>query len=101
MGLFDRIFGAAPRQPAATVLSDDEQAIARYRYMLRTAPPEAIEQALNIRELQTGRRLIQNVQGASRAAPAQLAAELHTLGLTTRERSRSLAQADIAQTNLL
>ena len=45
MGLFDRIFGAAPRQPAATVPSDDEQAIARYRYMLRTAPPEAIEQA--------------------------------------------------------
>ena len=45
MGLFDRIFGAAPRQPAATVTSDDEQAIARYRYMLRTAPPEAIEQA--------------------------------------------------------
>jgi hypothetical protein len=44
MGLFDRIFGSAPRQPAAAP-SDDEQAIARYRYMLRTAPPEAIEQA--------------------------------------------------------
>ncbi|HYQ99381.1 MAG TPA: hypothetical protein VET86_04995 [Casimicrobiaceae bacterium] len=45
MGLFDRIFGDAPRQPAAPAPSDDEQAIARYRYMLRTAPPEAIEQA--------------------------------------------------------
>jgi hypothetical protein len=45
MGLFDRIFGGTPRQPAATVPSDDEQAIARYRYMLRTAPPEANEQA--------------------------------------------------------
>ena len=45
MGLFDRIFGAAPREPAAAASSDDEQAIARYRYMLRTAPPEAIEQA--------------------------------------------------------
>lgn len=45
MGLFDRIFGDTPRQPAPTGASDDEQAIARYRYMLRTAPPEAIEQA--------------------------------------------------------
>ena len=45
MGLFDRIFGETPRQPAAAGASDDEQAIARYRYMLRTAPPEAIEQA--------------------------------------------------------
>jgi len=45
MGLFDRILGDASRQPAPTASSDDEQAIARYRYMLRTAPPEAIEQA--------------------------------------------------------
>ena len=45
MGLFDRIFGDPPRQPAPTASSDDEQAIARYRYMLKTAPPEAIEQA--------------------------------------------------------
>jgi hypothetical protein len=45
MGLFDRMFGDAPRQPAATPSSDDEQAIARYRYLLKTAPPEAIEQA--------------------------------------------------------
>jgi hypothetical protein len=45
MGLFDRIFGGASREPAATAASNDEQAIARYRYMLRTAPPEAIEQA--------------------------------------------------------
>ncbi len=44
MGLFDRLRGDAPPAPAATP-SDDEQAIARYRYMLRTAPPEAIEQA--------------------------------------------------------
>ncbi len=45
MGLFDRIFGEAPHPPVAPTPSDDEQAIARYRYMLRTAPPEAIEQA--------------------------------------------------------
>jgi hypothetical protein len=31
--------GSAPRQPS------DKQALARYRYMLQTAPPDAIEQA--------------------------------------------------------
>ena len=54
MGFFDRLFGRgddpAPQPPArpanqpAGQLSD-EQAIARYRYMLQTAPPETIEQA--------------------------------------------------------
>jgi hypothetical protein len=50
MGIFDRIFGGreAPTggQPTQQPeLSEDEQAIARYRYMLKTAPPETIEQA--------------------------------------------------------
>jgi hypothetical protein len=43
MGLFGR---NPPRQfetPQAT--QDDEQALARYRYMLKTAPPETLEQA--------------------------------------------------------
>jgi hypothetical protein len=50
MGLFDRFgrndgtrgrtYEGRPVEP-----SEDEQALARYRYMLRTAPPEAIEQA--------------------------------------------------------
>lgn len=53
MGLFDR-FGrraASTQGPAADPVmptpaqSADDQAIARYRYLLRTAPPEAIEQA--------------------------------------------------------
>ena len=51
MGLFDRIFGRNARQavpgsrPSAFgSASADEQAVERYRYMLRTAPPEAIEQ---------------------------------------------------------
>jgi hypothetical protein len=38
MGFFDRF-----RNPQSS--PSDEQAIARYRYLLRTAPPEAIEQA--------------------------------------------------------
>jgi hypothetical protein len=53
MGIFDTMFGRdeAP-QPrpaglsrAGTAPSADEQALARYRYMLKTAPPETIEQA--------------------------------------------------------
>lgn len=56
MGLIDRLFGRRGaedrpvyRQPAPPAARGerlpDEQAIARYRYLLRTAPPEQIEQA--------------------------------------------------------
>jgi hypothetical protein len=53
VGILDRIFGrddvAQPRPQqgpgAGAPQSADEQAIARYRYMLKTAPPETIEQA--------------------------------------------------------
>jgi hypothetical protein len=49
MGIFDRILGGgqAPKPQEAWgrgTGSEDEQAVARYRYMLRTASPEAIEQ---------------------------------------------------------
>jgi hypothetical protein len=50
MGFLDRLFGnennAAPARPlAAYGLSEDAQALERYRYMMKTAPPETIEQA--------------------------------------------------------
>jgi hypothetical protein len=52
MGLFDRLrAGLGVQRPLHDLAAredeqrSDEQAIARYRYMLRTAPPEAIEQA--------------------------------------------------------
>ena len=44
MSLFGRN-KPAPQSEAAQAPSADEQAIARYRYMLKTAPPETIEQA--------------------------------------------------------
>jgi hypothetical protein len=53
MGFLDRLLGretigdlpAAPRSgPAPSAQSDDQRAVERYRYLLRTAPPEAIEQ---------------------------------------------------------
>lgn len=46
MSFFDRLFGA-PRDgtapAAAQPRSDDARAVERYRYLLQTAPPEAIE----------------------------------------------------------
>ena len=52
MGFFDRLFGteeqSAPQQNqrlrSAADRTDDEIAVERYRYLLRTAPPETIEQ---------------------------------------------------------
>jgi hypothetical protein len=51
MGFLDRLFGTSderstpppPQAPPARQLSDDELAIERYGYLLRTAPPESIE----------------------------------------------------------
>lgn len=44
MSFFDRLFGSARPEPAAAApRGDDERAVERYRYLLQTAPPEAIE----------------------------------------------------------
>ena len=53
MGFLDRLFGRTEEParrvedvpPAAPAADEDERAIERYRYLLRTAPPEQIEQA--------------------------------------------------------
>ncbi|MCU1444794.1 hypothetical protein [Cryobacterium sp.] len=49
MGFLDRLLGRPeqpeqPRRAAAPQRSEDEIAVERYRYLLRTAPPETIEQ---------------------------------------------------------
>lgn len=45
MGFFDRLFGREEQQqPARPQRTDDEIAVERYQYLLRTAPPETIEQ---------------------------------------------------------
>jgi hypothetical protein len=52
MDMLRRLFGgeepqapAARSRPGSREMSTDEQAVARYRYLLRTAPPETIEEA--------------------------------------------------------
>jgi len=51
MGFLDRLFGSTetdappvPRRAAGPAPTEDERAVERYRYLLRTAPPETIEQ---------------------------------------------------------
>ncbi len=44
MGFFDRLMGREEPQPSHPQRSDDEIAVERYEYLLRTAPPETIEQ---------------------------------------------------------
>jgi hypothetical protein len=46
MGFLDRLFGRESREPDDRAAStEDERALERYRYLVRTAPPERIEQA--------------------------------------------------------
>lgn len=47
MGLFERLFGPDALAPAGArraATSADERALERYRYLIRTAPPETLEQ---------------------------------------------------------
>lgn len=49
MGFLDRLFGTQEQDDAPATLrrrppTEDERAVERYRYLLRTAPPETIEQ---------------------------------------------------------
>jgi hypothetical protein len=47
MGFMDRFFGGgdARERSAGRVPPEDEQALERYRYLVRTAPPDRLEQA--------------------------------------------------------
>jgi hypothetical protein len=103
MSFLDRLLGRRPEsrdgspRPAATDLYDprvgpppsgqltDEQAVERYRYLLRTAPPEAIEAA--------------HAEAFARLTPEQrrlvlegLGADLPAQERTDRDDQRSLAR---------
>ena len=89
MGFFDWLFGRREEsrtQPAVTTygsrggeqqLSDaDERTLQRYRYMLRTAPPETLEQA--------------HQEAFAKLTPAQRAQVLRELAAEIPERAGSL-----------
>jgi hypothetical protein len=89
MGFLDRLFGrkeGARSQPAASTYHGlgerehqppdaDEQALQRYRYMLRTAPPETIEQA--------------HEEAFAKLTPSQRAQALRELAAETPEGERA------------
>src|ERR687894_2906548 len=89
MGLFDWLFGRKEEhrmQPAAPTSHGpgdrgqeppdaDEQALRRYRYMLKTAPPETIEQA--------------HEEAFAKLTPEQRAQALRELAAETPEEERS------------
>ena len=88
MGLFDWLFGrkeesrAQPAPPTSrgpdeggTTPNADEQALQRYRYMLKTAPPETIEQA--------------HEEAFAKLTPAQRAQALRELAAATPEEERA------------
>lgn len=98
MGFLDRLFGRKeePRaQPATPAFQDpvdserqppnpDEQALQRYRYMLRTAPPETIEQA--------------HEEAFAKLTPSQRAQALRELAAETPEGERSTLAGDDPKT---
>ena len=84
MGFLDRLLGRdeperSPARPAAPKRTDDEIAVERYEYLLRTAPPETIEQVhteafSKLTEEQRDllfRRLSENADAAERPANAE------------------------------
>lgn len=87
MGIFDRLMGreesddAPERKQGKSEQLTDEQALARYRYMLRTAPPETVEQA--------------HEEAFAKLTPQQRRMTLEQLRTTLPERER--AASDPAQ----
>lgn len=94
MGFLDRLFGrreeprTQPTAPTDHVRGNvehqppdaDEQALQRYRYMLRTAPPETIEQA--------------HEEAFAKLTPAQRAQALRELAAVTPEGERTALAGD-------
>ena len=82
MGILDSIFGSSKKERSASVapaLSADEQALDRYRYMLKTAPPETLEQA--------------HVEAFSRLTPEQRRLALKTLADASPPHERAATEA--------
>jgi hypothetical protein len=96
MSLFGR--GQSAQGERAQAQSADEQAIARYRYMLKTAPPETIEQAHAEAFAQLTpeqRRLM--LQKMAESVPASERAGAEQAGATPQALARMATRAEIRQ----
>jgi hypothetical protein len=96
MSLFGR--GTATQGEPAQAQSADEQAIARYRYMLKTAPPETIEQAHAEAFAQlTPEQRRQVLQKIGESAPASERALAEQAGASPQALARMATRAEIRQ----
>ena len=96
MSLFGR--GQSAQGEPAQAQSADEQAMARYRYMLKTAPPETIEQAHAEAFAQLTpeqRRLM--LQKMAESVPASERAVADQAGATPQALARMATRAEIRQ----
>jgi hypothetical protein len=96
MNLFGR-GRSAPGEPAQAQ-SADEQAITRYQYMLKTAPPETIEQAHAEAFAQlTPEQRRQMLQKMAESVPASERAVAEQAGATPQALARMATRAEIRQ----
>src|SRR3954452_21450986 len=56
-----------------------------------------LEELLDVGEVESGRRLVEDIQRPARRAPRQLGRELDPLGLAPRQRRRGLTEMDVAE----
>lgn len=96
MNLFGR--GRSVQGEPAQAPSTDEQAIERYRYMLKTAPPETLEQAHAEAFAQlTPEQRRQLLQKMAESVPASERAAAEQAGATPQALARMATRAEIRQ----
>jgi hypothetical protein len=64
-------------------------------------PLENLEQPLNVGEVQSGRRLVEDVERAAGRDLRQLGRQLDALGLAAGQRRRWLTEADVAEADVV
>jgi len=103
MGILDRILGRdkAPKQEQQGQPADD-QAIARYRYLLKTAPPETVEQAhaeAFARLTPEQRRMV--LQQLSASVPEAERAAVASGGADPQALARMATRAEVRQPDIM
>jgi hypothetical protein len=107
MGFLDRLFGTEsprPRRPEPVAPpTSDAQAIERYRYMVRTAPPEVLEQAhAEAFSKLTPEQRRQVLSGLAQGAPASEAASIAATSVDDPQAlARAATRAEIRQPGLM
>ena len=77
------------------VVLDDDDRVARVH-----EPVEHLEELLDVREVEPGGRLVEDVDRLAGGAPRELRGQLHALRLAARERRGRLAEADVAEADV-